>query len=121
MGNTEKGNPTTALPRTAQSGSDAEKSLADFFKKLSETLDQMKNAFPKPDDPKLAKKFEVYSQAYQGFAQNNVSKSEGFSIKVKTDPKYDQLTKKLIKRKREQDEEFNILTGQRGELKFENQ
>ena len=121
MGNTEKGNQSTQLQHAVQTGSDAEKSLADFFKKLSETLDQLKNAYPKPEDPKLAKRFEVYSQAYQGFAQNNVSKSEGFSLKVKTDPRYDKENKKLIKRKREQDEEFNILTGQRGELKFENQ
>src|SRR5688500_7415302 len=112
MGNTEKGNQSTQLQQAVQTGSEAEKSFADFFKKLGETLDQLKNAYPKPEDPKLAKRFEVYSQAYQGFAQNNVSKSEGFSIKVKIDPKYDQLTRKLIQRKRTQDEECGNLTGQ---------
>ena len=105
MGNTEKGNQSTQIQQAAQSGSDAEKSFADFFKKLGDTLDQLKNAYPKPEDPKLAKKFEFYSQAYQGFAQNNVSKAEGFTIKVKTDPKYDALTRRLINRKRARDEE----------------
>jgi len=121
MGHIEKGNQSTQLQQAVQTGSDAEKSFADFFKKLGETLDQLKNAYPKPEDPKLAKRFEVYSQAYQGFAQNNVSKSEGFSIKVKTDPQYDALTRKLINRKRIQDDDCYNLTGQGDDVKKQGQ
>ena len=71
-----------------------EKSIADFFDKLAEKLGQT-NAAPKPntgDD----KRFQVYSDAFQGFAQNNVSKSEGFSIGVKAHKDYAAITEQLV-------------------------
>jgi hypothetical protein len=91
-------------PKGLQTDHNTEKALTDFFTKLSETLDKFKNENAKPELSLPDKKFEAYSQAYQGFAQNNVSKSEGFTVTVDTNPKYDELTRKLIKEKRESDQ-----------------
>jgi hypothetical protein len=103
--NENNGNPVTIQePVRAETQVYAEKSFADFFNKLSLAIDQLRNG-PSKADAQQAKRFESYSQAFAGFAQNNVSKPEGFSIGVKTDKAYDDLTKKLIKQKRDRDEE----------------
>ena len=106
MGNTEnKGQQLSQSEKTMRGETNAERSFAEFFNKLSETLELLKNSQPRPEDPKLAKRFEVYSQAFSGFAQKNVSKAEGFAINVKTDANYDMLTRRLVNRKRARDEE----------------
>lgn len=102
MANIETTGGQSTLPgkKGSQSESAAEKSLAEFFNKMSQTLERIGSTHPKPPEGGDSKRFEIYSQAYQGFAQNNVSKTEGFSIDIKTDPKYDALTRELIKKKR---------------------
>lgn len=44
------------------------------------------------------KRFEIFSQAFQGFAQNNVSKKEGFSLGVTLSPEYANALKELVKK-----------------------
>ena len=99
----KKGGKQGTWKKGANSETMAEQSLAVFFTKLSQTLDQIQNPYIKPPDIPDNKKFDLYSQAYRGFAQNNISKTEGFSIEIKSDPKYDELTKRLIRKKREKD------------------
>ncbi len=87
-----------------QISNDAMKSLAD---QLSALIGRTPNGSHEVD-AQQAKRFEIYSQAFAGFAQNNVSKSEGFIIGVdfqntKTKEDYVKLTKELIEKKKQSD------------------
>src|SRR5690242_11834036 len=93
-----------ALPESpGQQASSAEKSFADFFDKMSGLLAQLQNVGRKPTDTDDGKRFEFYSQAYQGFAQNNVSKKESFTIENKLPDRYKEKAEELIKEKRRKD------------------
>ena len=84
-----------------QFSDDSVKSLAN---QILSAAGRPQNGFTEADNQQ-AKRFEIYSQAFAGFAQNNVSKSEGFAIGVafksqKTKEEYDKLTEELIKEKK---------------------
>ena len=90
-----------AKQKAVPADSTVENSLADFFDKMSKSLERIGNSYPRPPEVGDSKRFEVYSQAYQGFAQNNISKKEGFLLEVKIDQKaYDEFLKKLIEERK---------------------
>lgn len=78
-----------------------ESSIAAFFNKLTEKIEQLGKSSSHAENLLPDKKFEFYSKAYQGFAQNNVSKPEGFSLKVNVDPNYNNFLKALLERERQ--------------------
>ena len=70
--NENNGNPVTMQEPVKVETAYAEKSFADFFSKLAQAIDQLRSG-PSKADAQQAKRFESYSQAFAGFAQNNVS------------------------------------------------
>jgi len=89
--------------KKADTGFQAEKSITDFFNRVSKMFDEVRNPGLKPEAQKEDNQFKIYSQAFQGFAQNNVSKSEGFSISVKVSKEYDALIRQLTNELKKKD------------------
>ena len=84
-----------------QDEAQVQSSIASFFNKLTETIDQLGKNSSRVEDLVLDKRFEFYSQAYQGFAQNNVSKPEGFSLKVNVDQNYNNFLKGALEKEKQ--------------------
>ncbi len=103
MGNTvTKENKVTQTEQNLlQDESQVQSSIAKFFNKLTETIEQVGKSSSRVEDLVLDKKFEFYSQAYQGFAQNNVSKPEGFSLKVNVDQNYNNFLKGALEKEKQ--------------------
>jgi hypothetical protein len=78
-----------------------ESSIAAFFNKLTEKIEQLGNSSTKVGNLIPDKKFDFYSQAYQGFAQNNISKPEGFSLNVKVDPNYNSFLEEMVEKEKQ--------------------
>ncbi len=70
--------------------------FAAAFAKCSHIFKQLIKNVEKNSDMGKSKRFESYSRAYQGFAQNNVSKPEGFSLKIKVKIKFSGPKKKGV-------------------------
>jgi hypothetical protein len=75
-----------------------------FFSKLMQTLEKVNVNAVKPQTSQVDINYETYSQAYQGFAQNNVSKIEGFSVDVQSNDAYQKLINELILKKQQSDQ-----------------
>ncbi len=103
MGNTvTKENKVTQTEQNLlQDESQVQSSIAKFFNKLTETIEQVGKSSSRVEDLVIDKKFEFYSQAYQGFAQNNVSKPEGFSLKVNVDQNYNNFLKGALEKEKQ--------------------
>lgn len=77
-------------------------SITDFFTQLTAKVGAISTPGPNPSpSPATAQKFQNYSAALQGLAQNNVSKSEGFSVEVKVSDlaAYHKKVEEILKRK----------------------
>jgi len=97
MGTENKGNQGAQAEKHLQAESHAvERSISEFFTNLSKTFDQFRNTHPGKEDIKIDNPLSNYSDAFSGFAQNNVSKSEGFSIRVPVNAAYEEFVRKAV-------------------------
>jgi predicted ribosome quality control (RQC) complex YloA/Tae2 family protein len=110
MANEIKPQKAEAAAKPSQIDTAVNKALTDLLLEVKDVVASFRNSNFSRHDTVPDKRFDIYSKAFQGFAQNNVSKKEGFALEVKVDPSYNDRLQKLIEERKKQEQNIGLTS-----------